>query len=81
LQQSTGTPEVGGLSSYEALALLRGLAGLDLVGADIVEVSPPYDGPGQVTSLLAVNLMFEIVTLFALRPGGTGRRSAPPDGR
>ena len=50
----------------DGLALLRGLAGLDLVGADVVEVAPPYDGPGQVTSLLAANLMFEIVTLFAL---------------
>ena len=67
---ATGTPEVGGLTSYEALALLRGLAGMNLVGGDVVEVSPPYDGPGQVTSLLAANLMFEIVTLFALAPNG-----------
>jgi len=67
---ATGTPEVGGLTSYEALALLRGLAGTNLVGADVVEVAPPYDGPGQVTSLLAANLMFEIVTLFALSPNG-----------
>jgi agmatinase len=62
----TGTPEVGGLTSYEALALLRALAGLDLVGADVVEVSPPYDGPGQVTALLAANLLFELVCLLAL---------------
>jgi len=63
---ATGTPEVGGLTSYEALALLRGMAGMHLVGADIVEVAPTYDGPGQITSLLAANLMFELVTLFAL---------------
>jgi agmatinase len=63
---ATGTPEVGGLTSYEALSLVRSLLGLDLVGADIVEVSPPYDGPGQITSLLAANLMFELVSLFAL---------------
>src|SRR5881409_4228405 len=50
---ATGTPEVGGLSSYEALSLVRALAGQTLVGADVVEVSPPYDGPGQITSLLA----------------------------
>jgi guanidinopropionase len=62
----TGTPEVGGLTSYEALALVRALAGLELVGADIVEVSPPYDGPGQVTALLAANLLFELVSLLAL---------------
>jgi agmatinase len=63
---ATGTPEVGGLTAYEALSLVRHLVGLDLVGADIVEVSPPYDGPGQITSLLAANLMFELVCLFAL---------------
>ena len=64
---ATGTPEVGGLTSYEALALVRALSGLTLVGADIVEVAPPYDGPGQITALLAANLMFEIVSLFALQ--------------
>ena len=63
----TGTPEVGGLTSYEALALVRALSGLTLVGADIVEVAPPYDGPGQITALLAANLMFELVSLFALQ--------------
>ncbi|MBI1845528.1 MAG: agmatinase [Candidatus Rokubacteria bacterium] len=63
---ATGTPEVGGLTSYEALALVRGLAGLSIVGADVVEVSPPYDGPGQITSLLAANLLFELVCLLAL---------------
>jgi agmatinase len=63
---ATGTPEVGGLTSYEALALVRALAGIDLVGADVVEVSPPYDGPGQVTALLAANLLFELVCLLAL---------------
>jgi agmatinase len=64
----TGTPEVGGLTSYEALALVRALAGLPLVGADVVEVSPPYDGPGQITALLAANLLFELVSVLALRP-------------
>ena len=63
---ATGTPEVGGLTSYEALAIVRALQGLTLVGADVVEVSPPYDGPGQITSLLAANLLFEFVSLFAL---------------
>jgi guanidinopropionase len=63
---ATGTPEVGGLTSYEALALVRALQGLTIVGADVVEVSPPYDGPGQITALLAANLLFEFVSLFAL---------------
>ncbi len=65
---ATGTPEVGGLTSYEALALVRALAGAPLVGADIVEVAPPYDGPGQITALLAANLMFELVSVLALAP-------------
>jgi len=63
---ATGTPEVGGLTSWEALCLVRALAGLALVGADIVEVAPPFDGPGQITSLLAANLLFELVSLLAL---------------
>ena len=63
---ATGTPEVGGLTSWEALSLVRALAGASLVGADIVEVSPPYDGPGQITSLLAANLAFELLSVLAL---------------
>lgn len=64
---ATGTPEVGGLTSYEALVLVRALAGLNIVGADVVEVSPPYDGPGQITALLAANLLFEITSVLALQ--------------
>ena len=63
----TGTPEVGGLTSHEAQRLVRGLAGLDIVGADLVEVSPPFDGPGQITSLLAANLMFEMLCVLSVR--------------
>ena len=63
---ATGTPEVGGLTSWEALSLVRSLAGTSLVGADVVEVSPPYDGPGQITSLLAANLAFELLSVLAL---------------
>jgi agmatinase len=63
----TGTPEVGGLSSFEALSLVRGLTDIDIVGFDLVEVAPQYDGPGQVTALLAANLLFEFLSLLALR--------------
>jgi agmatinase len=63
----TGTPEVGGLTSYEAQELVRGLAGLNLVGCDIVEVAPTFDGPGQITALLAANLMFEFLCVIAKR--------------
>ena len=51
----TGTPEVGGFSTAEALAFVRALRGVSLVGCDVVEVSPPYDGPGMVTALAAAN--------------------------
>jgi agmatinase len=61
----TGTPEVGGLTSHEAQRLVRGLAGLTLTGGDIVEVSPLYDSPGQITAVLASNLMFEFLCAMA----------------
>jgi agmatinase len=60
----TGTPEVGGLTSHEAQRLVRGLAGLGIIGCDVVEVSPPFDGPGQITSLLAANLLFEFLCVI-----------------
>jgi agmatinase len=61
----TGTPEVGGLSSAQTLALLRGLAGLEIVAFDIVEVSPPYDVSG-LTAMLAANVLFELLSLISL---------------
>jgi agmatinase len=64
---ATGTPEVAGLLGHEALALLRSLAGGPrFVGFDLVEVSPPYDGPGQATALLAANVAYEFLALSAL---------------
>jgi agmatinase len=63
---ATGTPEVAGVSPHEALALLRSLAGAEFVGFDLVEVSPPYDGPGQVTAMLAANIAYEFLALSAL---------------
>ena len=62
----TGTPEVGGPSSREALTYVRSLAGLDFRGFDCVEVSPPFD-PAGVTALLAANACFEMLSLLALR--------------
>ncbi|HKN63606.1 MAG TPA: agmatinase [Gaiellaceae bacterium] len=61
----TGTPEVGGLSTAEALAFVRALRGIRLVGADVVEVSPSYDGPGQQTALAAANIAYELLSLRA----------------
>ncbi len=59
----TGTPEVGGLTAPQALEIIRGLRGLNLVGADVVEVSPPYD-PYGTTALLAANLAFEMLCVM-----------------
>jgi agmatinase len=68
----TGTPEVGGLSTAEALSMLRALRGIELVGADVVEVSPPYDGPGQPTALAAANVAYELLSLRAVGSGTGG---------
>jgi len=62
----TGTPEVGGFSTAEALAFLRALRGITLVGCDVVEVSPPYDGPGMVTALAGATVVYELLSLRAL---------------
>jgi agmatinase len=62
----TGTPEVAGLFPHEALAFLRALAGLPFVGYDVVEVSPQFDGPGQVTALTAASVAYELLALTAL---------------
>lgn len=64
------TPEAGGPTARETLALLRALRNIDLVGCDVVEVNPLFDGPGQITALLAATVMAE---LMALKAEGTGR--------
>jgi agmatinase len=63
---ATGTPEVAGLQPHDALSFLRALRGLRFAGYDIVEVAPPYDGPGQTTALLAANIAYELLALTAL---------------
>jgi len=59
----TGTPQVGGLTSLQILELVRALGGLRIVGCDLVECSPPYD-TGEITSLLAANLLFELLCVL-----------------
>ncbi|MBV9917564.1 MAG: arginase family protein, partial [Solirubrobacterales bacterium] len=61
----TGTPEAAGLYPREALALLRALAGIGFCGFDVVEVSPSYDAPGQVTALNAAAVAYEMLALVA----------------
>ncbi len=62
----TGTPEAGGLTSRELLAILRGMAGLRLVGADVVEVAPAYDH-AEVTAVAAAHLAYDLLSLLAVR--------------
>lgn len=59
----TGTPQVGGFTSAQIIVLVRALRGLDIIGCDLVEVSPPFDS-GELTSLLAANLLFELVCVL-----------------
>jgi agmatinase len=66
----TGTPQVGGLTSVQILDLVRSLVGVNLVGCDLVEVAPAYDS-GEITSLLAANLLFEQLCLFCAPRRGT----------
>ena len=65
----TGTPEIAGFSTAEAVAFLRALRGIELVGCDVVEVSPPYDGPGQPTALAAANVALDLLVLYAVSRG------------
>jgi len=64
----TGTPVCGGLSSYQAISILRGLAGINLIGMDVVEVAPAYD-VGEITALAAAHLAMEMIALYVSRAG------------
>lgn len=63
----TGTPVCGGLSSHQAIQILRGLIGINLVGMDLVEVAPAYD-VGEITSLAGATLAVEMINMYANRP-------------
>jgi len=67
----TGTPEIGGPTSYQALQVVRALRGVTIVGADVVEVSPPFD-PGGGTAFLGASVMFEVLCVMAERLGQEG---------
>ncbi|MCY4048575.1 MAG: agmatinase [Hyphomicrobiales bacterium] len=70
----TGTPEIGGMTTVQAQGMIRGLRGLDLVGADVVEVAPPFDPSGN-TALVAVTIMFELLCLLAECHGRFSKKS------
>ncbi|KAI9713888.1 MAG: hypothetical protein M1820_000618 [Bogoriella megaspora] len=67
LAPGTGTPEPGGWSTRELVRILRGIEGLNLVGADVVEVAPAYDGTGEATALAGAQVVFEVLTSMVKR--------------
>ena len=67
LAPGTGTPEAGGWTSRELIRILRGVEGLNVVGADIVEVAPAYDGTGEQTALAGAQVAYEILTSMVKR--------------
>ncbi len=72
----TGTPEAGGFTPREAMRMLRGLRGLNLVGGDVVEVSPPHDSAG-ITAIAGATMMFEILCLLAETRGRLAEAKSP----
>jgi agmatinase len=70
----TGTPEIGGLTTREALQLLQGLKGLNVIGGDVVEVAPQYDTTTN-TAQAGAQMLFEILSLMVYSPS-IGRRTA-----
>lgn len=79
----TGTPEPGGWTSRELIRILRGIEGLNLVGADIVEVSPIYQNQGEETTMAAAQITFEVLTSMVIREskGGATEKVYPLVGR
>jgi agmatinase len=82
LAPGTGTPEPGGWTTRELIRILRGIQELNVVGADVVEVAPAYDGVGEQTSLAAAQVVFEMITSLVARGlGEMGKTGVPQDGR
>ena len=65
---ATGTAEVGGWTTRELLSILDGLAGIKIIGADVVEVAPIYDNPGETTVLAAAEVVHSLLTLMVSQP-------------
>jgi len=74
---ATGTPEAGGWTTREVKRVVRGLTGLNLVGVDLVEVSPAYDTQAEVTAMAAADLIQEFLALLHKPVGKRGERVAP----
>lgn len=67
---ATGTPETGGWSTRELRTIIRGLDGLLIVSADLVEVAPAYDTNAEITTMAAADILFEVLTVMTKTPLG-----------
>lgn len=76
---ATGTPESGGWTTRELKRYIKGLEGLNLVGADVVEVSPPYDSTAETTSVAAADLIIDILAAMTKNKKGFSARPAGKD--
>lgn len=79
LAPGTGTPEPGGWTTREVIRILRGIEGLNIVGADVVEVAPSYDGRGEQTALAAAQIVYEVLTSVVKK--GFSQRGLPIERR
>jgi agmatinase len=79
LAPGTGTPEPGGWTTRELIRILRGIQELNVVGADVVEVAPAYDGAGEQTSLAAAQVVFEMITSMVARGLGEMGKTGVPE--
>jgi agmatinase len=77
----TGTPEPGGWTTRELIRILRGIEGLNIVGADVVEVSPAYQGRGEETALAAAQVVYEILSSIVKKGLEKGAREKAGTGR
>ena len=79
---ATGTPESGGWTTRELKRFIKGLEGIKLVGADVVEVSPPYDSQAEITSIAATDLLIDIMALMVKDSEGFGdNKKTRPEAR
>jgi agmatinase len=76
---ATGTPESGGWTTRELKRYIKGLEGLNLVGADVVEVSPPYDTVAETTSVAAADLIIDILAAMVKNKSGLPKVAAIKD--
>lgn len=74
---ATGTPETGGWSTRELRTILRGLDGMKIVAADLVEVATPYDTNAELTTMAAADVLYEVISVMTKTPLWSGKKKQP----